>query len=245
VRIGLIGAGNMAGALARGWGEPVVAADAGSGRARRLVDELGGEAVAGAAEVARRADVVVLACKPGQLEAIADAIAGYEGEVVSVLGATPLAELRAALPAARVVRTLPNTPVEIRRGVVVVARESPPSAAVRELLERVGLVVEVPDRLVDVAMGTMGTTPAYLALVVEAMVDAAVQRGLGADVAVRLAARTLEGTGALIAQRGHDPVAVRRAVTSPGGSTARGLAALERGGVRAAFIDALDAVLNP
>ncbi|HVW18766.1 MAG TPA: pyrroline-5-carboxylate reductase [Solirubrobacteraceae bacterium] len=245
MRIGLIGAGSMARAMARGWGEPVVATDGGSGRARALVGELGGEAVADAAQVAARADVVVLAFKPYQLGAVAPGLAGFPGEALSVLGGVDAEALRAALPGVRVVRALPNTPVELRRGVTVLAEETPPSDELRALLERLGLVVDVPDRLVDVATGTMGTTPAYFALIAEAMIDAAVKRGLGAELAARLVAQTMEGTGALIAHAGHDPVAVRRGVTSPGGSTARGLAALERRGVRAAFIDALEEVLGP
>lgn len=245
MRIGLIGAGNMASALARGWGEPVLVSDVSAERAQALAAELGGEALASNAEVARAADVVVLACKPAQLGAVAADIAGTTAEVLSVLGGVALEDLQAALPDVRVVRILPNTPVEIGRGVVVVAEESPPSAELRALLERLGLVVDLPDRLVDVAMGAMSCAPAFFALVAEAVVDAAVQHGLTPEVAGRLTAGTLEGTGALIAARGHDTLAVRRAVTSPGGSTARGLAALERGGVRAAFLDALDAVVKP
>jgi pyrroline-5-carboxylate reductase len=245
MRVGLIGAGNMARALARGWGEPVLASDGGSGRAQALVDELGGEALASNAEVAERADVVVLACKPYQLEAVAADIAGKAQRVVSVLGATPLERLRAALPGATVVRTMPNTPVEVGRGVIVVAEESDEDAEVRELLDRLGEVVVVGEALMDVATGASGVAPAYVALVAEAMIDAAVKHGLTQEVAAKLVVSTLEGSAALLAQRGGDTLAVRREVTSPGGSTARGLAALERGGLRAAFLDALDAVVRP
>jgi pyrroline-5-carboxylate reductase len=88
----------------------------------------------------------------------------------------------------------------------------------------------------------MGVGPAYQALVAEAQVDAAVRQGLAAPVALRLAVETMSGTAALLAARDYDTLTVRREVTSPGGSTARGLAALERGGLRTAFSDAADAV---
>src|SRR2546423_9429177 len=107
--VGFIGSGNMAGALARGLGEPVLASDGGSGRAAELVGELGGEALANAA-VAARADVVVLACKPYQLDAVAPALQEAR-KVVSLLGATPIDTVRAALPGALVAKAMPNTPV--------------------------------------------------------------------------------------------------------------------------------------
>jgi pyrroline-5-carboxylate reductase len=93
-------------------------------------------------------------------------------------------------------------------------------------------------------MGLMSCAPAYYALVAEAQIDAGVRRGLPADVATRLVVGTMGGTAALLERREGDTLAVRREVTSPGGSTARGLAALERGNLRTAFADALDAVLE-
>jgi pyrroline-5-carboxylate reductase len=242
--IGLIGAGNMARALARGWGEPVLATDGGSGRAAALVAELGGEALGTNAELAERADVVVLACKPYQLDAIAGEIASDGLRVLSVLGGTTVERLREALPGAAVVRCMPNTPVEVRRGVTAVAEESPPDAEIRALLERVGLVVMLPERLMDVAAATSGVSPAYVAVVAEAMVDAAVKRGLTAPVATQLVIETIAGSAALLAARDGDTLAVRREVASPGGTTARGLAALERAGLRSAFLQAMDAAMS-
>ena len=240
--LGLIGAGNMARALARGWAEPVLASDSGSGRAAALVAEVGGEALP-SAEVARRADVVLLCHKPSQLEAVArECAAGTDGTlVISVLAPCALEELRAAYPAARVARALPNTPVEVRRGVTVLAEGGAVEEA-RALLERVGRVHVVPEDRMEAAMATMGVAPAYAALVVEAQVDAAIKRGLPAPLASALAVEALEGSAALIAARGGDTLAVRRAVTSPGGTTARGLAALEAAGLRAAFEAAAGAV---
>jgi pyrroline-5-carboxylate reductase len=243
--IGLIGAGNMARALARGWGEPVLATDGGSGRAAALVAELGGEALATNAELADRADVVVLACKPYQLEAIAAEISSEGLRVLSVLGGTTVERLRAALPGAEVVRCMPNTPVEVRRGVTAIAEESSPDPEIHALLERVGLVVMLPERLMDVAAATSGVSPAYIAVVAEAMVDAAVKRGLTAPVATRLVVETIAGSAELLAAREGDTLAVRREVASPGGTTARGLAALERAGLRSAFLQAMEAAMSP
>src|SRR5437763_10920055 len=118
MQVGLIGAGNMARALARGWGEPVLCADSGSGRARELVAEIGGEALDSSAAVAARADLVVLCHKPAQLTAVASEIGGGAKAVASVLGATTIAALQDAYPGVPVFRLMPNTPVAVRRGVV-------------------------------------------------------------------------------------------------------------------------------
>ena len=238
----------MARALARGWAEPVLCTDAGSGRAAALVAEVGGEALDSNAELAERAEMVFLCHKPVQLESVAAEIAGSARVVVSVLGATPLDALRAAYPEATIVRTMPNTPVEVRRGVICLSTEAgiDPAAlaSVRERLERVATVVEVDDGAMDVATAVMGVAPAYVSLVAEAQVDAAVKHGMPAPRAAQLFIETLAGTAELLAARGYDTLAVRREVTSPGGSTARGLAVLEAAGLRAAFAGALGAVVG-
>lgn len=243
-RLGLIGAGNMARALARGMGEPVVAFDPLPGRAQALVDELGGEAVGSGPEVAQRADVVLLCHKPPQLDEVAQELAGAAKRVASILGGVPLERLRAAYPDAQVSRWLPSTPVEVRQGVTLLAAESDPEPDLRELIGRCGPLVELPEAQMDVAMGLMSNAPAYVALLCEAQVDAGVRRGLPAPLAAELVVQTFAGTAALLRARDFDTLAVRREVTSPGGSTARGLAALERAGVRTAFQDAIDAVLG-
>src|SRR4051812_21141821 len=119
--IGFIGAGNMAGALARGWSEPVLATDSGSGRAAALVADVGGEVPADNGELVRRADTIVLGHKPYQLEQVAAGVDAAGKTVISILGGTSLAEVRAAYPGSTVIRAMPNTPVAIRRGVVCIA----------------------------------------------------------------------------------------------------------------------------
>jgi pyrroline-5-carboxylate reductase len=246
MRIGLIGAGNMAGALARGWGEPVLCSDSGSGRAQALAKELGGEALDSNIEVAKRADLIVLCHKPYQLDGVAAEIAGEVKAVASVLGGTTIERLQAAYPDVPVFRLMPNTPVAVRRGIVCYSPAEDPDqdleAQVISLFERLGSVVTIPEALIDAASAVMGVTPAYQAVLVEAQVDAAVRHGIAAPLAAQLVVETMAGTAALLAARDYDTLGVRREVTSPGGSTARGLAALERAGVRSAFNDAIDAV---
>jgi pyrroline-5-carboxylate reductase len=247
MKVGLIGAGNMAAALARGWGDPVLATDSGSGRAHALAQELGGEAVASGAEVAAGADVVVLAHKPAQLEAVARDAAPAARAVVSLLARTTLEELRAAYPGTPVVRVQPNVPAEVGHGVTLLAEpaEDPLAGQVEELFGRVGTVVRLPESLIDAAAACSGVGPAYWALAAEAWVDAAIRRGIPAPQAQRLVTETMAGSAELLRHRGHDTLALRREVTSPGGTTARGLAALERHGLRAAVAAAMDDVLGP
>jgi pyrroline-5-carboxylate reductase len=250
MQVGFIGSGNMARALARGWGDPVLATDSGSGRARALAEELGGEALDSNRELAERADVVVLAHKPAQLAEVAWEAAGSAKAVVSLLARTPLADVRSAYPGVPAFVVVPNTAVEVRRGVLAFAEsdavDTDPALRdrLKELFARVGTVVDVPERLLAVAGACAGVGPAYWALLVEAQVEAAVRRGMPAALATQLVVETMAGSAELIRGRDGDTLAVRREVSSPGGTTARGLAALERGGVRAAFHSAIDDVVG-
>ncbi len=248
MKIGLIGAGNMARAMARGWREPVLCADPVAERAEALARETGGRALVGNAEVAQQADLVVLCHKPAQLQDVAAEVAPAAKAVASILAATSLQALKDAYPDRPVYRFIPSLPVEVRQGAVVQAADEPQDAGldrqVQELFARLGSVVTVEDRLVDVAMGLMSCAPAYVALIAEAQIDAGVRHGLRAEQAAGLVVQTLAGTAELLRQRDYDTLSVRREVTSPGGVTARGLAALERAGLRSAFDDALDAVLG-
>jgi len=238
----------MARGLARGWGRPVVCTDVLPDRARALAEDVGGEAVGTNAEVAQRADLVFLCHKPPQLQAVAAEIAPHARAVASILAATPLAGVKAAYPGRPVYRVLPSTPVEVRQGAVILAADAEQDAQldtqVRELLAELGTLVVLDDAIVDVAMGLMSNAPAYYALVVEAQVDAGVRHGVAPEQAAQLVVQTMAGTAELLRRQGYDTLAVRRAVTSPGGSTARGLDALERGGLRSAFSAALDAILK-
>lgn len=270
MEIGLIGCGNMARAMARGWGRPVLCFDPVSERAEALAGETGGQALASNAAVAERAELVVLCHKPAQLRDIAREVAPSAKAVASILAATPLSALKEAYPGLPVYRFLPSLAAEVRLGAIVQAadpqrepwavltgehaidapvgevfeQEGTLDPRVRALFAELGTLTVLDDALLDVAMGLMSCAPAYVALVAEAQVDAGVRRGIPPTQASALVTETLAGTAELLRRRDHDTLALRRAVTSPGGITARGLDALERGGVRAAFSDALDAVMG-
>jgi pyrroline-5-carboxylate reductase len=213
--------------------------DGGSGRAQALAEELGGE-VAANQEIAEKADLLLLAVKPNKLEAVAPELAAAK-EVVSVLAATSLERLRAALPGAEhLLRVMPNVGVEVRQGVLCVAGSA--SEEARGKLELLGHLVELPEEDFDAATAVMGCSPAYLALAVEAIADAGAADGLDPELARELVVETAVGTAELL--RRHRPAAVRKAVASPGGSTEKGLEALERERAREAFAAAVRASLE-
>lgn len=245
--VGVIGCGNMGTALARSWGIPVLCSDAFPELAERLAGETGGEAVATNAELAERADLVVLCHKPFQLQEVARQIAGRPKAIASILAGVSLSDLEAAYPDAPVIRLMPNTAVEVGRGVICYAPGSnlaePALTDVLELFGRSARLFPVEEKLMDVAMALIAVAPAYVALVAEAWIDAGVARGMPASQAAQLVAEAIAGSAELLLDRNVDTLAVRRAVTTPGGVTAQGLAALEAGGVRTSFRDALDAVL--
>jgi pyrroline-5-carboxylate reductase len=239
--IGFVGSGSMAAAMARGWSgavDSMLFSDSGSGRAAELARELGGEALSNR-EIAERADVVVLAVKPARLEEAATELQAAR-VVVSILGATGLEKVESAFPNAEVIRVMPNVAVEVRRGVLCVAGTE--SAGVREALDLLGHVVELPDAEFDAATAVMGCAPAYLALAVEAIAAAGAEAGLDEELARQLVVETTAGTADLLRLR--HPADVRKAVASPGGSTEAGLEALDAGGGRAAFEAAVRASLD-
>jgi pyrroline-5-carboxylate reductase len=238
--------------MARGWGDPVLCSDSGSGRAQALADELGGRAASNA-EVAAEADLVILCHKPYQFAEVAAEIGDKVKAVASVLGGIDNGTLSSGYRDVPVFRLIPNTPVEVRQGLSVYAPypEHPEypidrdlETRVLSLFERLGTVVTLEERLLGVALGVSSVGPAYQALLLEAQVDAAVRHGIKPAVAAQLVGETMSGTAELLKIRDYDTLTVRREVTSPGGSTARGLDALERAGIRAAFSDAMDRVLQ-
>ena len=189
----------------------------------------------------------VLAVKPGDVGAAPAAVAdaGAERALSVAAGVTTAAIETASGGRLRVVRAMPNTPALIGAGAAAI---SPGAAAGEEdlawaesVLGAVGVVVRVPEKHLDAVTGLSGSGPAYVFLVAEAMADAGVLNGLPRDVAETLAFRTLLGAARLLAEGEAGPAELRAAVTSPGGTTAAGLAELERHAVRAAFLDAVTA----
>src|ERR671918_519670 len=243
MRIGFAGAGNMAGAIARGWAageggpDAMLFCDLDRDRAAALAAEVSGETRDSLAELASDCDVVVLAVKPGALDEVARELDGEPAALLSVVAATPVARLQEAFEGVPVMRVMPNQPVEVRRGVLCyVPPEGVPeelAELVIELLEALGVVIPLEERLMEAAMAVMSCSPAYLALVAELLAEAGAREGLDPDLANRLVADTLAGTAELLWER--DAADIRRRVAPPGGATEAGLEALERGGIHNAI----------
>jgi pyrroline-5-carboxylate reductase len=251
--VGFAGSGNMAAAVARGWSRAslrpsaMLFADSGSGRARALADEVGGERLESVEDLADRADLVVLAVKPAALDAVAPHIAGRTRGVISVLGATPLGRLEPALAPTPVLRTMPNLAVEVGRGVICHAPLSEDDRAgvlgeALALLGSLGVVFEIAEEELDPATAVMGCAPAYIALVVESLIEAGVEAGLDSELSSRLVSEATAGVGHHLLS--HEPGPMQEAIASPGGSTEAGLAALAERDVHAAFKAAVDASLE-
>jgi len=249
MKIGLIGAGNMASALARGIGEPVLVADVDSAKAHALAEELGGEVVASNAELAQRADVVVLCHKPMQLAEVADQVAGHAEVVVSILAATDTAALEAAYPGVPVYRFIPNIPAEVRQGVLCYVpgrlAQQGPEQQILELFGRAGAIIPLESEpLIEPAMALMSCGPAFMALVAESFAEAGAAHGLARDQAMRMTVETMAGTAAYLREHAYDTEAVKVRVATPGGTTERGLITLEERGLRDVCRAAVDAVVE-
>lgn len=241
---GRMGAALVGGLLAAGWApERLTVVEAVEGRRRELSEQFPGVRVVAEPPGGGGA---VLAVKPGDVPAAASALAAAGVQrVVSIAAGVRLAALEAALGRVPVVRAMPNTPALVGSGVTAIAPGSLAGeedlAWAEEVLGAVGRVVRVGEPLLDAVTGLSGSGPAYVFLVAEALIDAGVLVGLPRDLSTTLAVQTLLGAARLLAETGDTPEALRAAVTSPGGTTAAGLRALEAAGVRAAFLDAVTA----
>lgn len=251
--VGTIGAGNMAEAILAGLlraglaPEQLIASDPDAARRERVQSRLGVRTTARNADVAEAAELAVLAVKPAHVAAAARDLPRERGPVyVSIVAGTTLARLRALLgPAARVIRAMPNTPALIGAGITALAEdpESDPHDLDRAaaVLRAVGEVVRVPEPLLDPVTGLSGSGPAYVYLFIEALTEGGIREGLPAAIARQLAVETVAGAARLVREAAEHPAVLRERVTSPGGTTAAGLAALERGGLRAALLEAVRA----
>jgi pyrroline-5-carboxylate reductase len=220
-------------------------------RADDVAARLGVE-VFGAAEAARRADVLVVAVKPQDvarvLGEVGDALPEPRPLVVSLAAGIPTGALERWLPAGTaVVRVMPNTPMLVGRAMCVLSPGTHADEAAlgtaETLLGAVGRTVRVPEAQQDAATALSGSGPAYLFLVAEAMIEAGVALGLPRPVATQLVSATVDGAGGLLTDDTDGPAhpgLLREAVTSPGGTTAAALRVLEAHGLRAAFADAVE-----
>jgi pyrroline-5-carboxylate reductase len=246
MRIGLIGSGNMARALAVGWARPVTCSAAQLEEAEALAALVGGLAATNS-EVATSTDIVVLCHKPGQLDEVAAEIADRCSVVISILAGVTVAQLRAAYPDSRVYRIMPNLAVEIGQATIGIVDDDAGDASVFanviSLLEELGDVVAIDEEHFGVLTGISGVGPAYLALVAQTQVDAAVAEGMSPATAKQLVGSTLKGSSALLVARSNDSEQICREVATPGGVTEKGLAVLA-GPLRDGFTGAMNAVLG-
>ncbi len=255
-RIGFIGCGAMARALAGGLIESgvdasqIAASDPFAAARAQFEQAIGAKAVEANADVVSRSDVLVLAVKPGAVASVLKdldpAIAG--GPLwISIAAGVPLEKLQNALPAGtRVVRTMPNTPALVGAGATAYFPgpdvEPADLLLIEAVLEAAGWCWRAPNEdLLDAVTGLSGSGPAYVFLILEALADAGVRQGLPRDAAQELATRTVLGAAKLALETGTHPGVLKDQVTSPGGTTIAGLEQLEAHGVRAALYDAVRA----
>jgi pyrroline-5-carboxylate reductase len=256
LRWGFIGAGKMATALVRGMLRAglagpgaIVASDPHEAARSSLAAEADVAVLDDNAPVVERSDVLVLAVKPQVMGRVLEELRPLVGPshlVISIAAGVPLQAMEGRLgPDRRLVRVMPNTPALLGAGASAYALGPHASrddeAVVRSLLDSVGRSVRVPESLLDAVTGLSGSGPAFVYLMIEALSDGGVRVGLPRDVATMLAAQTVLGAARMVLETGLHPGVLKDQVASPGGTTIAGLHALERGGARAAFLDAVEA----
>lgn len=248
MKIGFIGAGSMASALARGLHEPALVFDVQRERAEALALQIGGQALDSGSAVAEGADVVVLGHKPAHLEEAAQGVAGTAKAVASIVAATSTSRIEEVYGEIPVYRFIPNIPVEVGRGVLCYSpgahASEGPEDELLQLLGRCGTIIKLDEPLLEPATALMSCGPAFIALVVEAMADAGARHRLDPDLATRLVVETMAGSAAFLDANGLDAEGLRTRVATPGGLTERGLRVLEDEGLRDAFDAAIDLVVE-
>lgn len=254
-RIGFIGAGQMATALAHGFvkaglvpGSNLVAADPDESARRRFAETTGGRAADQNGLVTSESNILFLAVKPQQMAAVATGLRGRiaaDALVVSIAAGIRLSTLADWLGEVRIVRVMPNTPCLVGRGACGYCLGERATAADGELVGRllgaVGVAYQVEEKLLDVVTGLSGSGPAFVYVMIEALSDGGVRMGLPRHVAAALAAQTVRGAAEMVVTTGEHPGVLKDRVTSPGGTTLAGLQALETAGFRAALMAAVEA----
>ncbi len=257
-RLGFIGAGNMGSALIRGLidfdgmaADHVYACGHHPEILNAFARKKGFHVCETVDELLNECDAVLLAVKPKHIEALlSEYREGLIGKtVLSVVSGYDFARTQTLLaPGARFLYIMPNTPCEVGAGTFLFEKaHSLPDAEyadVRRRFERMGRVLEVPSNLMAVGAAVAGCGPAFVAMMLEALADAAVKHGVPRALAYELASQMTVGAATLQLKTGVHPGQLKDAVCSPGGTTIRGVQALEKAGMRAAFMDAVDAVMN-
>jgi pyrroline-5-carboxylate reductase len=255
-RIGFIGAGNMAEAITRGLiesgtvpPERIAASDVSQDRRRLMADSYGIATTGDNRDLVDRSDILLLAVKPQVVAAVMGEVgpaAGPDRLLVSIVAGLATKTLKGyCTGGARIIRTVPNTPVFVGEGMVALATgQTAPEedyAAAEAIFQPVGRTVRIEEKLMDAALGVSGSGPAYVFLMVEALADGGVKMGLPRPVALTLAAQTLLGAAKMCLESGRHPGQLKDMVTSPGGTTIAALHKMEEMGVRAALISAVEA----
>jgi len=245
---GKIGEALLSGLVRRGGPDGIVVCERSAARAEELATRygVGIRDLAGAAADAR---IVLLAVKPQDIDTLLGLLAPFVGPqhlVVSVAAGVPTSRLEAALPAGTpVVRVMPNTPALVDEGMSVLSAGRHASEAhldeAEALLSPVGKVRRVPESQQDAVTALSGSGPAYFFYLVESMIDAGILLGLPRTLAADLIVQTALGAAVMLRDSGEHPVQLREAVTSPGGTTIAAIRELERHGVRAAMLAAIEA----
>ncbi len=256
LKIGFLGAGKMATALAKGFVRAEIVfpkeimASARSAATRNLfTKETGAKTVASNSDVLKFANVLVLATKPDQVPIALAEISGAFTKnhlLISIAAGVTISKLENLLPAgARVIRVMPNTPALVGEAASAFALGKLATVAdgdlAKKLLSAVGVAFQVKESLLDAVTGLSGSGPAYVYQFIEALSDGGVAAGLPRDVATQLAAQTVLGAAKMVLETGQHPGALKDQVTSPGGTTIEGLHELEKGKLRATVMNAVQA----
>jgi pyrroline-5-carboxylate reductase len=254
-RVGFLGAGRMATALGRAWvaagltaPDRVLASDP-VAAAREAFAADGLRAIGDNRAVVAESDLLVLAVKPQHMRALLEEIRhdiDRRHLVVSIAAGFTLRQIAEIItPWQRLVRVMPNTPCLVGASASAYcpgeSATAEDVALVEQLLKAVGLAVRLPEGQLDAVTGLSGSGPAFVYVMIEALSDGGVRMGLPRDAATALAAQTVLGAAKMVLETGQHPGTLKDAVASPGGTTIAGLHALERGGVRAALMDAVEA----
>ena len=251
---GKIGEALLKGLLGSGWRQPseIGVSVRRQERADELRERYGVEPTLSNAEAIRNAALIVVAVKPQDIEALLGEIGGLvatEQTVLSVVAAVPTSLLEELLSApVPVVRAMPNTPAVVHEGIAGICAGAHAGDRELELAEEVlahlGSVVRVAEPYMDAVTAVSGSGPAYFALLAEAMIEAGILLGLSREISTQLVVQTMLGTAKQLRDEGMHPVELREAVTSPGGTTIAAIRVLEMAGVRAAFLNAIQAAMD-
>jgi pyrroline-5-carboxylate reductase len=258
-RIAILGAGKigealLSGLLSTGWRKPdeIAVTVRREERAQELAERYGVQATTSNPDAVRGAGLIVIAVKPQDFEVLLGEIGGMlqpEQTVLSIAAAVPTASIEERITSGvPVLRAMPNTPATVHEGVAGLCAgahaDDEHLALAQDVLEHVGRVVRVPERYMDAVTAVSGSGPAYFALLAEAMIEAGILLGLSREDTTELVVQTMFGTAKLLRDEKMHPVELREMVTSPGGTTIRAIRELEQAGVRAAFLNAIQAAMD-